>query len=55
MGELVLQLFDALDEAMRLDKSPTAWKHNPAGTPAQRMEAWQKVHKLRAEIKEFIG
>lgn len=55
MGELVLQLFDALDEAMRLDKSPSAWKHNPAGTPAQRMEAWQKVHKLRAEIKEFIG
>lgn len=54
MGELVLQLFDALDEAMRLDKSPTAWKHNPAGTPAQRMEAWQKVHKLRAEIKEFM-
>lgn len=54
MGELVLQLFDALDEAMRLDKSPSAWKHNPAGTPAQRMEAWQKVHKLRAEIKEFL-
>lgn len=54
MGELVLQLFDALDEAMRLDKSPTAWKHNPAGTPAQRMEAWQKVQKLRAEIKEFM-
>lgn len=55
LGVLVLQYFELLDRALDLDKSPSAWVHKPKGSPQERMAAWQEVHAVRREIKEFIG
>lgn len=55
LGVLVLKYFELLDRALDLDKSPSAWVHKPKGSPQERMAAWQEVHAVRREIKEFIG
>ena len=54
LQELVSKFLVELDNALRLDKSPTAWVHKPAGTQQERIAAWEKVHATRREIEGFL-
>ena len=43
--------FAALDKALALDKSGSAWAHRPKGTTGERMRAWAEVNRLRAMLE----
>lgn len=45
------EFFAALDKALALDKSGSAWAHRPKGTTGERMGAWAEVHRLRAMLE----
>lgn len=45
------EFFVALDKALALDKSGSAWTHRPKGTTGERMRAWAEVHRLRAMLE----